>query len=416
MISNKTRNAVRDQFGSYIKKTNAKPDEAENTKDFMQDDDVAGNIYLGSSSAIDAGDVSVDTDDQTIYLGSEVLEEGVPSLRRGEEVRIAFMRVMTKESGATKPLLLFCMRRDETDTLRFPMMVYEGGSPDKVGMKILEHIFQEWPDATFSYSGYKRHNGVTYLWYEGNLAKTYGLVSGKRDDEIWFPLVSEIANYRKMLSFDIDPTVTTLFLDNPKLLYIADSTGRPYDVPSVGYFGSYYKRIGVTSVLGLRKQSPQASLGPFYYFGTYERAMRYAIWTIDYKPKSIDGVSLTIGEDGKYTRGGIVRFAVFLGKETVFLGRPKDEDDDSDASKRFLDERPDRAERLNMRDTAGKWTKKFDSAGLGSSTLTRPDGKAVRLTPQIVVKDYNQQFPLSYHYVDTSQHIDKENLGDVVIE
>ena len=55
-------------------------------------------------------------------------------------------------------------------------------------------------------------------------------------------------------------------------------------------------------------------------------------------------------------------------------------------------------ERLTMRisDYDGKWAQNFDSCYLGHIELD--NGKYLKNTPIIVVKDYNQQIPLSYHY------------------
>ena len=94
-----------------------------------------------------------------------------------------------------------------------------------------------------------------------------------------------------------------------------------YETPSVGYYGSYYKNIAMTSVFGLRREEPTASLGPYYYFGSYERAMRDAIWSSSKKPMKVDGELITIDEEGRYDKGGLVRFALFMGKTNVMMAQ-----------------------------------------------------------------------------------------------
>ncbi len=47
----------------------------------------------------------------------------------------------------------------------------------------------------------------------------------------------------------------------------------------------------------------------------------------------INGNLITIDEYGTYTKGGLVRFALFLGKTTSLLGRPSDPDDSAKISK-----------------------------------------------------------------------------------
>ena len=317
MISNKTRNAVKDRFGSYIKKTTIESDNDNATHDFTIDDtigDESNEVFLASSIGMTATRALDNNDKSIVYLGKSLLRDGAPTLRRGEEVRVVFMRTFGWDNGAPYPFLLFCLQKDDANQLSFPKMVYEGGDVTVTGGQVLDHMFQEWSELNIDYMGYMRYGNETFLWYNGRLSNKYELVSGKYNDKLWFATVSEIVNNRKMLSFDIDQSITNLFLQNSRLIYIADSTGKPYDIPTVGYFGSYYKRIGVTAVLGVRKEGPQASLGPYYYFGAYSRAIRYALWTTDYKPKLIDGEKLTVDDTGRYTRGGIVRFALFMGK------------------------------------------------------------------------------------------------------
>ena len=419
MISNKTRNAVKDRFGSYIKKTTIESDNDNATHDFTIDDtigDESNEVFLASSIGMTATRALDNNDKSIVYLGKSLLRDGAPTLRRGEEVRVVFMRTFGWDNGAPYPFLLFCLQKDDANQLSFPKMVYEGGDVTVTGGQVLDHMFQEWSELNIDYMGYMRYGNETFLWYNGRLSNKYELVSGKYNDKLWFATVSEIVNNRKMLSFDIDQSITNLFLQNSRLIYIADSTGKPYDIPTVGYFGSYYKRIGVTAVLGVRKEGPQASLGPYYYFGAYSRAIRYALWTTDYKPKLIDGEKLTVDDTGRYTRGGIVRFALFMGKEDVKLGRDSDKKDDTNASRKFIADRPHMKDTLQMRDTAGTWSYSFDSIVQGRHTIIRKDGSEFTLSPQMVVKDYAQQFPLSYHYVDTNQDINKDDLNSIKIE
>ena len=80
MISNKTRNAVKDHFGSYIKKTSIDADVEENTTDFsVREDngDAASNeTYLASSVGMTATRALDDTDRRVVYLGREIMREG----------------------------------------------------------------------------------------------------------------------------------------------------------------------------------------------------------------------------------------------------------------------------------------------------------------------------------------------------
>ena len=58
---------------------------------------------------------------------------------------------------------------------------------------------------------------------------------------------------------------------------------------------------------------------------------------------------------------------------------------------------------LRISDHDGTWTRIYDSVYLGNQELD--DGSFLEETPMIVLKDYNQQIPLSYHFID------KNSLG-----
>ena len=59
---------------------------------------------------------------------------------------------------------------------------------------------------------------------------------------------------------------------------------------------------------------------------------------------------------------------------------------------------------LRISDYDANWTKTYDSLYLGNVELD--DGTFIQESPIIVTKDYNQQVPLSCHFIN------KNNLGD----
>jgi len=115
---------------------------------------------------------------------------------------------------------------------------------------------------------------------------------------------------------------------------------------------------------------------------------------------------ITENEMGKYTKGGIVRFAIFMGEIHVSLNYPNDDTDDSELKKQILKENNSSIERQTTRitDYDGKWADMHDSIYIGKLELD--DGRILKNAPLWVVKDYNQQVPISYHYID------KRTLGN----
>ena len=67
-----------------------------------------------------------------------------------------------------------------------------------------------------------------------------------------------------------------------------------------------------------------------------------------------------------------------------------------------------------LRDVNARWIADNDSTFVGTFLLG--ENKRV-MQPQMTVKNYNQQIPLSYHYVDTEQAKDKnrENFDNYYI-
>ena len=99
-----------------------------------------------------------------------------------------------------------------------------------------------------------------------------------------------------------------------------------------------------------------------------------------------------------------MRFALFLGRMKVVENLPNDEIDISEIKKeRINDVSLDKnIELLTMRisDHDGKWSNFYDSVFLGKIELD--NGEHLKNTPIYVLKDYEQQIPLSYHFIDNS--------------
>ena len=109
---------------------------------------------------------------------------------------------------------------------------------------------------------------------------------------------------------------------------------------------------------------------------------------------------------------GIVRFALFVGNTKYINNFPNDDIDISDVKQQRLndDDLDRKYEQLTLRisDHDGKWTETADSCYLGNLILD--NGKKVKYTPLIVLKDYNQHVPLSYHYINKVAYESKEYM------
>jgi hypothetical protein len=110
-----------------------------------------------------------------------------------------------------------------------------------------------------------------------------------------------------------------------------------------------------------------------------------------------DGTSLTVNEHGKHTKGGIVRFAVFLGRCRAFF--LNGEEDRSELSMFWANKDPIIKSKLALRDINGDWTRHFDSAYVGDYVF-KSGNELKKRAVGYTIKDYDHQLPLSCHEVD----------------
>lgn len=212
------------------------------------------------------------------------------------------------------------------------------------------------------------------------------------DNKYWWCIIDEIVNYRSSLYFPIHDSATSLFLKVPELCYILSSeSGNALEIPTTGYHGTSYDIAPLIAAHGLLP-SKRAMMGPYYYFGTFRKSVRYAGWTSDYKERyDSDGKTLLADKEGKYIKaGGIIKFIVFLGKTRVILNHPLDPEDRSAIYKEriltltvpALKTHEDSI--LRMHDHDGKWAKEFDSVYVGRGTVVSNPEWVVKSTEQFV--------------------------------
>ena len=198
--------------------------------------------------------------------------------------------------------------------------------------------------------------------------------------------------------------ISDFFIKNDMFCFLKNKDNTNYEVPVVGYVGKHTSLLNFTYVFGVSKSDSSAILGPYFYFTDYLNAINHGGWSKDCKSESRHDKVLTDNSKGRYKAGGIIRFALFMDKTKVIQNRLLDESDESEIKKeRLLDSLLDtQYERLTMRisDHDGNWSKNYDSVFIGNVELD--NGDKFKNAPIIVLKEYDQQVPLSYHYIDKS--------------
>jgi hypothetical protein len=198
------------------------------------------------------------------------------------------------------------------------------------------------------------------------------------NSQLWFGLIDEIVNHKNICNIKIDENVTNLFALNDKLCFLNNENEESYEIPIVGFVGTSKEKVNFKSIFGESAQNKNSILGPYFYFTNFSNAFT------------------SKGSDC------IIRFALFIGKVKYIENKVDDNIDESETKQlRLKDTNLDQnLERLTMRitDHDGNWTKNYDSAYLGNVELD--NGENLKDTPVIVVRYYEQQIPLGYHYIN----------------
>lgn len=205
--------------------------------------------------------------------------------------------------------------------------------------------------------------------------------------KLWFVLIDEIFNNKYVCNIRIDSSVFRFFNNNYKFCILLDENNEAYEIPMIGYVGRSENKLNFTYTFGVTSEDQNAILGPYYYFTSYQNAVKEGYY---------------LSEKSIQKKGGIVRFALFTCQTKHIENFPNDEIDTSDIKEQRLnDDNLDKnIEHLTMRisDHEGKWAETADCCYVGQVQLE--NGMFLPNTPLIVLKEYNQQVPLSYHYID----------------
>jgi hypothetical protein len=221
--------------------------------------------------------------------------------------------------------LLFVLNDISTDTLNYTIKgIYDDGTNNTINKRTL------------------------YLFIDVSSMKL-NLIDIYKSNSLWFALIDEIINTRKICDIKISKEVTNFFNYHSDFLFIQDEKNINIEIPMVVYVGKPESMVVFTYVFGLTKSDVNESiLGPYYYFTDFDNALKQTL-------------------NVKQGKKGIVRFAIFTGK---MLNQTNND---------------------IIKDSSILWTQNNDSVYLKQDNI---------LKPIYVVKKYSQQIPLSYHYVN----------------
>ena len=244
-----------------------------------------------------------------------------------------------------------------------------------------------------------------YTMRDNNLFVFYDLTSLNiqvcdiyRKNDLWFCLIDEILNTGKVCDIDISNNAKTFFIgqtfdEKYQYYHLYDENNNAYEIPKVVYVGTATSKTEFTYTFGVSKKDRAATLGPYYYFTDFSNAITQGTQ----QKTQIENVTKSKGD------GGIVRFAIFLGKINVKQNLLTENTDDSDIKKAkiiFGSNEDANYERMTIRitDYDGKWASQYDSVILEDILLD--EHVKIKGAPLYVCKEYDQQCPLSFHFIN----------------
>jgi len=218
-------------------------------------------------------------------------------------------------------------------------------------------------------------------------------------NHLWMALIDEMVNVGHLCNIKISPFVKDFFVENKEYMFLYNKENTKYEIPVSAYVGKEIAKLNFTYIFGVTKSNNQSIMGPYYYLTNYKNAIYHGSQKTD---------------KGKKQKGGVVRFAIFLGKMTLKLNHVLDEVDMSEIKrdKMLNSNHIDKLyEQLTNRitDYDGNWNEEYDSVVLPNIIID--NGTQLKGGFSYILKNYNQQSPLSYHYIDYS-NISKDEPFD----
>lgn len=403
----KDESQIMDNFLGEMKETEVCI-EKEFYVDSLENDDFYS--YIASEEVISENYIQKTYKNDTFfnYKAFDFLVKDEPRVELNSNIYVCAFHV--NQTGKL-PFLQFVMNKYPKhlfgDILTFPCFSYKGTNSVlyecKSKLDEVVGLYKENND--YIYVGHISEGEDVYMFYD---LTDFDFQTQElyRRDKMWLVLMDEIMNYQKVCNFEIHGSVANFFSNNLEFCKLYDKNELAIENPIVCYSGVHKSKLKFTGIFGVGKAETDGVVGPYYYFTTYEKSIESGGWSKNYCQEFRNEKKITEDGTGKYDRGGIVRFAVFLGSQKVLLNYPEDKFDNSLYKNEKLKDGERSIERQTTRitDYDGIWTELYDSVYVGKTELD--DGRILTDAPFWVVKDYDQQTPLSFH------HIDKRTLGD----
>ena len=290
--------------------------------------------------------------------------------------------IYTIQTQSKFPYLLYLLYKHQTDFFTFPYFHFENGDLSEQCEEKITSII----DIPHDFKGYIKQDNNIYVFYElENNSYKSSLI--KRNEDWWFTLVYEICYSQSFHHFPIHQSVYDCFMNNKFLTLLYDDNHYAHEVPMPLYLGGHEKHLNYLFTFGAQKTlSTKALHGQYYSYYSYDSACRYGLWTNDFK----ENEPYTENKYGLYKKGGIIRYASFVGNTKVFINTNEIKDELNDNIQEKY---------KKISDNYGDWANDYDSVYIGNDMIDNMKHIGFRYT----LKDNSQIDPLSYHYLDKSK-------------
>jgi hypothetical protein len=300
---------------------------------------------------------------QYLESDSNRIEECIQDIKDNMyNVDVNLVLYEVNQESQYKPFLRFLLEKDFQDELQIPkinpLLLLMNQKPffeylsDFLNVLIVSsnNIIEN--SLNYECKGMIQRESSIYLFIDITYSRLV-IADTYRSSPLWFTLVDEIMNIQHVCNMKIHKDVTKLFTVYPEFLFLENEKKEAIEIPIVVYVGRPENKLEFTYVFGVTKTESTNHLhcGSYYYFTNFENALEQI--------KTEENIS---------NRKGIVRIAIFLGKLLV--------EENENSSK----------------DEYEMWTEKYDSVYLGK--------KEDKFSFYYVVKEFEQQQPLSFHYLD----------------
>jgi hypothetical protein len=213
-----------------------------------------------------------------------------------------------------------------------------------------------------NFKGFFINNQTLYLFFDISDLDIQSLFIENKNT-IWFGISDEILNHNLICNFPFSNFVCDFFYEHLVfLLMFNNKTNDYFELPTIAYCGNEWNKCCFESIFGVPKK--QTLFGNFYVLNDYFASIKNAIWADSKEHKYRSNKRITYSEEIKYIDGGIIRFAIFPGKMNLVL----------------------------KKESIDLWFNNYDSLYINDYLENRTS---------YILKNYNQQVPLSFHRIDT---------------